>query len=448
MRSLKDQRASARPTKAFFVRMLTRDISLLDCILDLIDNAVDAAWEGEGQSPPPLERSDRLKKYNIELIINKGKFTILDNCGGISLENAVNYAFAFGRDELDDSERYAVGVYGIGMKRAIFKLGKEITVRSTTTDDEPFVVPINVSRWLTDTKSVWDFDLDDSPRLSEPGVEITVKELSNETSSSFLDPSFIQRLCQTIERDYMLPLMHGLQISVNGKRINGWDIRVKQSSDYRTMRESYVDDGVDVEIIAGMSSAPPDSSDASDRSYQETSGWHIFCNGRAIVAADRTDLTVWGKDEFPNWHPQYQGFLGLLFFSSSHPEKLPMTTTKRSVDTASSLYKRALVKMRRPTRDWIDYTNRRKNTGPDSQAREALTKPVSLENIRKEKSFILPTGLKPDQEKVANVNFAVPVNKMKRLAKEFGRRTMTYRDVGLRSFNYAYERLVDAEDDS
>lgn len=36
-------KATAFPTKAFFVRMITRDISLEDCILDLIDNSVDGA---------------------------------------------------------------------------------------------------------------------------------------------------------------------------------------------------------------------------------------------------------------------------------------------------------------------------------------------------------------------------------------------------------------------
>ena len=31
----------AGPTKAFFVKMLTRDIELADAILDLLDNCVD-----------------------------------------------------------------------------------------------------------------------------------------------------------------------------------------------------------------------------------------------------------------------------------------------------------------------------------------------------------------------------------------------------------------------
>ena len=34
------KRADANPTKAFFVRMITRDITLEDCIFDLVDNSI------------------------------------------------------------------------------------------------------------------------------------------------------------------------------------------------------------------------------------------------------------------------------------------------------------------------------------------------------------------------------------------------------------------------
>jgi hypothetical protein len=35
----------ADPSKSFFIDMLTRDIGVTDCILDLIDNAIDRAVE-------------------------------------------------------------------------------------------------------------------------------------------------------------------------------------------------------------------------------------------------------------------------------------------------------------------------------------------------------------------------------------------------------------------
>ena len=45
----------------------------------------------------------------------------------------------------------------------------------------------------------------------------------------------------------------------------------------------------------------------------------------------------------------------------------------------------------------------------------------------------------------ANVNYSVPVTKMKKLAKQFGSINLAYREVGLKSFDYAYNDLVGDE---
>ena len=58
-------KAVANPTKEFFVRMLTRDITVDDCILDLIDNSVDGAWRTEGGRPTGLADNTDLSKYEI-----------------------------------------------------------------------------------------------------------------------------------------------------------------------------------------------------------------------------------------------------------------------------------------------------------------------------------------------------------------------------------------------
>ena len=159
---IRGRTAKAHPTKAFFVNMLTRDITLADCILDLIDNSVDAAWSQSGASPTALGTGGELADFEIEIEFSKEGFTIRDNCGGISLDTAAEYAFTFGRDNLEVADGYTVGVYGIGMKRAVFKLGNVVEIRSTT-DEESFAVPINVSQWLANPEPAWDFDIAESP---------------------------------------------------------------------------------------------------------------------------------------------------------------------------------------------------------------------------------------------------------------------------------------------
>jgi hypothetical protein len=142
----KGAKAGANPTKAFFVRMITRDISLEDCILDLIDNSIDGAWRCEGGRPMGLADDTDLSKYEISITAAPDHFSIKDNCGGMSLDDAVNHAFSFGRRALDHDD-YSIGVYGIGMKRAVFKLGTRIRIRSTYKDGDDrqfFAVPIDV----------------------------------------------------------------------------------------------------------------------------------------------------------------------------------------------------------------------------------------------------------------------------------------------------------------
>ena len=89
--------AHANPTKAFFVNMITRDITFEDSILDLIDNSVDSAWKSTGSPPIGLGDDADLSAYWISISVSPERFYIEDNCGGMTLDDAVDHAFSFGR---------------------------------------------------------------------------------------------------------------------------------------------------------------------------------------------------------------------------------------------------------------------------------------------------------------------------------------------------------------
>ncbi len=235
-------------------------------------------------------------------------------------------------------------------------------------------------------RAVWDFEIAESEPLAEPGVQIAVDELNSETVTTFSDPGFIRTLRMTIARDYMLPLMHGLQIMINGHAVDGWQPAFRHSDEFEPMRQRYSENTVTVEIIAGMVSAPPNSSEPSQRPKDDRSGWYVICNGRAVLTADRSSLTVWGRDTFPSWHGQYEGFVGVVLFSSPDPRLLPMTTTKNGVDSSSPLYRRAVAKMVTPTRQWIDYTNARKTARHEARQKEAGTSAVLISEVKERKT--------------------------------------------------------------
>ena len=124
----------AEPTKQFFVRMLTRDIELLDSILDLLDNCIDGIIRT--QSAQQNASSKPISGFFAKITATADKFVIEDNCGGIPkkyrprkwLSDSADRRTKIGAGRSQGCQEGTVGLYGIGMKRAIFKMGRQATI--------------------------------------------------------------------------------------------------------------------------------------------------------------------------------------------------------------------------------------------------------------------------------------------------------------------------------
>lgn len=448
------RKAKASPTKAFFVRMITRDITVEDSILDLIDNSVDGAWHQEGGGALTLTAGPDLTKYRISILVSPEQFVVTDNCGGMTLDDAADYAFSFGRRPSDHGDPYSIGVYGIGMKRAAFKLGKEIRIRSTYADTggtrQAFVVPITVEDWLDSDDPPWDFEMDEDAFLPQDGVSIIIERLTDGAKASFGNAVFIENLRRTIARDYLLHLNRGLTISVNGRSVQAARVAFLAGAEFMPVRVAYEDElekeRVSVEIVGGMAEPPPDDPDPDEVSEREKkSGWYVVCNGRVVLAADKSTLSGWGTPDWPRWHPQYSGFIGMVFFTAENPASLPLTTTKRSVEISSEVFLHARPKMRDISKQWTAYTNVRKQARDEAKRREREAVAVSIHDVEKRASAKFPTLVRQTSERVTHVNYSVAVTKMTALKKGFRDLRLSNRDVGLKSFDYAYEDLVGEE---
>lgn len=376
--------AQASPTKQFFVSMLTRDISLADAILDLLDNCLDGAMRlANGNSV------DYAKHYvNIEIADNH--FSIADNCGGIPRDVAKNYAFKMGREPDDDrdSDAETIGMYGVGMKRAIFKMGRNALVR-TRHGEDTFEVPIT-SEWL-DAKN-WDPLPINEPteaieRLNEPGTTIYVEKLYEGVSRHFANESFENDVRTAIAEHFTMFIQSGLKVKLNGTLVESVRVEVLVSTDEKRpapyiFRKTI--DGVLVSITVGLNTGKPlgddDDDDAGferDRS-SATAGWTVLCNDRAVIVGDKGRLTGWG-DGIPLYHPQFSIITGIIEFRSKHADQLPVTTTKRALDTSSNVWLESLVKMKEGMRIWITYTNQWKNhPRTDQSSHWETAKPMPL----------------------------------------------------------------------
>jgi hypothetical protein len=136
----------AMPTKELFIDMMTRDIPLIPAIIDLVDNCADGARRTRGDG-----------SYNglwARVEISPKEFRIADNCGGMTVDIARKYAFRFGRAAGMPSVSHSIGEFGVGMKRAIFKLGNKFRVESAAATSR-FVVEQDVREWAK--KKEWQY---------------------------------------------------------------------------------------------------------------------------------------------------------------------------------------------------------------------------------------------------------------------------------------------------
>ncbi|MGM5483047.1 MAG: ATP-binding protein [Nanobdellota archaeon] len=130
----------AAPTKEFFIEILTRDIELIRVIPDLIDNSIDGA----------LRVNQPLEKSQVRINFTEREFVIEDNCGGIPRNIGQNYAFRFGRATKDNLIDFSIGQFGVGMKRALFKLGKKVYIETMTNSDH-YKIEMDVNKWKMDS---------------------------------------------------------------------------------------------------------------------------------------------------------------------------------------------------------------------------------------------------------------------------------------------------------
>ncbi|WP_262288763.1 ATP-binding protein [Hallella absiana] len=423
-----------RPTKKFFIDMITRDISIEDAIIDLIDNSIDGANRLNQNSYEGL---------TIDITINPDEFIIQDNCGGFSLKNAINYAFRFGRPNDAPIEKNSIGRFGIGMKRALFKMGKEFSVESKHKEDH-YIVNVDVDKWNeksdVDGKS-WDFDYEncnDEGRLKADGTYIYVRKLNNGVKDIFGDSGFISSMQEAIRRMLSFSLEKGITIRLNGEKIVGTKLDIIQSDNVKPYIKCGVIQGVKFRIFAGL----------GDIGTTDKSGWYIYCNGRLVLEHDRTSVTGWGVGNIKQWHVEDVMFRGVVLMDTEETINLPLTTTKRGVDASHPVYMHVLYFMKEAMRQIIPYLSQIAKMGDQANGfREDLYKKENKDSLvtLNEKALDINysqdfVSIPPDENIIADkqntrrISYSVPKKDAER-AKDHAE-VDTFKELGEETFNY------------
>jgi hypothetical protein len=354
--------AHAAPTKRLVVDVLTKDIDLVAAIIDLVDNCVDSAR---------LIGGPKLKGLAVSLTFDEKSLTITDNCGGIALDDAVDRAFRFGPDDGDPPDAYSTGQFGIGMKRALFKLGDGFRIRSRAAHDG-FTMQVVVKSWLK--APGWDLPLRNvRTGLERPqadrGTTITIAPLRSTIGKELVRMATTNDLTIQIAERHQRSISAGLKISVNGQVLRAktpevvCDTSVVPVVEIRELNGAL--EKISVAIVCGVHPDGP-----------RDAGWSVFLNDRAVLLADKTAATGWGeKDEkrIPGYHPQYSRFRGYAFLTCEKTTRLPWNTTKTGLDGDDAVYREVRGLMLDAADPVIDFLDAVKNEErPDDRSMGVL----------------------------------------------------------------------------
>jgi hypothetical protein len=350
------------PTKRFFVSMLTRDIALTDAILDLVDNCVDGATR---QLKGKLNKAKPYIGYEARLSLSGKSFDISDNCGGIP-SDAIADAFLLGRPKINrDRNIPTIGMYGIGMKRAIFKMGEEAAVESFATDGA-FAVSYTRA-WLNPDNDEWDLPIGTIRNKEKKGVTIIVPTLRKDVARQFGNDAFLNELRNTISNHFGYLMQKGFSIFVNGEKLLGHTLQLYSTDSpkkigIRPYDFESEDDGVHVRVTVGFFRPlvrVEEADEAAERPLEnEQAGISVICNDRLVLINDTSMKTGWGDGGVPKYHPQFRGIAGFIIFSTDQPEKLPISTTKRDLDIGEDIYLHARQYCIEGLRECTDFTNK------------------------------------------------------------------------------------------
>lgn len=430
----------ANPAKSFFVSMLIKDITLRDAIGDLVDNAVDAI-------KACAEDKNNLYGYKVEVTLNSNEFVIKDNGLGMSSKVARTTAFNFGKAKDHQLVEGSIGQFGIGMKRAFFKIGSFIAVHSVT-KKTCFDIDIDVQDWLSHNE--WEFSFKEDTlqenvdQKEGTGFSVRINKLSDDSKSSFADDKFITQLTKEIEYEHMLNIEKGLTITINGYKLKETNITLVCDDSIKPTYWQKEKDGLTIRIMAGISTKNEDEG-----------GWYVFCNDRLILAKDKSANTVWtgGKgDGVALWHAQYHRFRGFVFFEAKDSSKLPWNTTKTGMDMDSPVYQNVrsqMINMTKQVMELMDKlkSEKEKDNPEDEQklnyAVEQSTKysRCSVLELRAntnelQNKFVFPEELysPAGKKNQINIQYFVPRERFQQVCSQL--KVKSGKDVGMRTFEY------------
>lgn len=304
--------------------LFSRDVALVDVILDLVDNSIDAARNRIGKTGQRIDDLDIcFNGFEIELSLDPNLFFIKDNCSGIAGERLQEDLFYLGSN---NTQQHAIGAFGVGFPRACWKIAKEGLL---VTDDGKTRnrVKFNCQHFNDPENPI---NAEQSETQGKLELSLELRHLKPEARHLFGDKNWIANLHNKIAFAYCIPLSKGLSIKVGQKKVEANRPAINKDVEEIYQTDTFkTTEGVWVKLEVGMhegyevTTAKGKVASKSQQKAINECGWYIVCNGRVLAHAVRDERLFGSK-----WHTQHLGFLGWAFFSCEQSHLLPWNTGK------------------------------------------------------------------------------------------------------------------------
>lgn len=263
---------SAIPSKRIYLSIIA-DYHLHLALCELIDNAIDN-WIYNG-------RKEELE-INLDLDYVQQTIRVKDNSGGIKEED-IPLIVSPGQSRVSSSSEI-IGVFGVGSKRAVVALAKEVKIFSRHSNQKSLLVEFNNS-WIEDEDN-WELPVFEVDSLEENTTQIELSVLREK-----IEEEKHQNLLEHLGATYALFIeAGGMRITVNRdeiipKTFENWSFPAGYEP-REGLGPLNFDNGeeISVSIIGGLTKSHREE-DSSIDEY----GAYFYCNDRLISRAYKGD---------------------------------------------------------------------------------------------------------------------------------------------------------------
>lgn len=326
----------------FLEETLTKDVTTLEAIFDLVDNSIDAARDSlissnciRGKDNLPLTYAG----FFVCIRIDNDSVRVMDNCSGIDRETLANRALFINKPSKHD---YGIGLYGIGLKRSLLKMGTDFAF-SIDNGHEKFKSRFNNQGIGGGNQGKVFADV--IPSFGRKNSLFCVSNLKTEIKNDLHNSRWLENAERQFSLRYALYLKKGFRIILNHvkngikKEISGIAPSLRVQCEFPPVIDVMHFEGVEVIIETGIHHeyrfpGEEDYNLAENRKLTDFFGIYFSCNDRVIVSASTEKSHGWKT----KWHSEYNGFVCWVKFISKNAALLPWNTAKTSLRTDSSLF--------------------------------------------------------------------------------------------------------------